>query len=191
MNYKRFYLLLCSLLALLTACHEKELKPADIRLIDPVRHYYPVLQGEMMSVTFEMENRSDHPLFIQEVQTTCGCLVSRDDLPIIVLPHKHGFVHLQFNTIKNSDHFVYCYGNFKDADFVELEFDTNVVPQGDAYRDYEDLWREQAGIKSYGKDFVDGKGHQHGYYTDEGNDPRTRQQQQIQKEVDNLTISAP
>lgn len=171
--------LLFVLLVLLTACYEKELEPADIHIIDPVRHYYPVMQGEIMGVTFEMENLSDNPLFIKEVQTTCGCVVSRDDLPIIVLPHKHGFVHLKFNTIKNSgyaDHFVYCYGNFKDTTVVELEFDTNVVPRGNTSRDYEELWREQAGITGTGiRDAVDGKTGQRGYYTDQSGDPRRRQ----------------
>ena len=105
-----------------------------------------------MKVSFEIENTSDNPLFIQEIQTTCGCIVPRNDLPIIILPHKAGMVHLAFDTIKNTgyvDHFVYCYGNFEGSRYVLLEFDTNVVPRADYIRDYEQLSNERnAGIFS-------------------------------------------
>ena len=100
-------------LCCLHAC-DKKLKPASVILVDPVRHYYPVIQGEMMDVSYEFENTSDNPLFIQEVQTTCGCLVPKSELPIVVLPHKVGSIKLTFNTIKNTgyvNHFIYCYGN--------------------------------------------------------------------------------
>ena len=125
---------------------DKELKPASVIVVDPVRHYYPVIQGEMMNLSYEIENTSDNPLFIQEMQTTCGCIISRDDLPVVILPHKVGYIHLTFNTIKNTgyvDHFIYCYGNFQDSTCVELEFDTNVVPRADYVHDYEQLWQEQ------------------------------------------------
>lgn len=132
----------------LVSC-EKELKPATVVIKDPVRHYYPVLQGEMLEVSYEIENTSDNPLFIREVQTTCGCVVPKTDLPIIVLPKKSGFVQVAFNTIKNIGyvcHYIYCYGNFKDTTCVELQFDTNVVPSADYIRDYEQLWHESARI---------------------------------------------
>ena len=135
------------LLALMALCGcEKKLLPAEVIVTDPARHYYPVVQGEIMSVSYEMENISENPLFIQEVQTTCGCLVSRDELPIVILPHKKHTIHLDFNTIKNNgyvEHFIYCYGNFKDSDMIELQFDTNVVPDANYFHDYEQLWKEQ------------------------------------------------
>ena len=142
----KFGALLLLALLVLSSC-SKELLPAEVIIIDPARHYYPVVQGELMGVNYEIENISDNPLFIQEIQTTCGCIIPRDDLPIVILPHKKGFVHLDFNTIKNNgyaEHFVYCYGNFKDSNMVELQFDTNVVPQADYFRDYEQLWKEQS-----------------------------------------------
>ena len=169
------------LLALLTLCGcNKELLPAEVIIIDPARHYYPVVQGEMMGVNYEIENISDNPLFIQEVQTTCGCLIARDDLPIVVLPHKKGFVHLDFNTIKNSgyaEHFIYLYGNFKDGNMVELQFDTNVVPQADYSRDYEQLWKEQSKdvVKQRTRD--DGTYDVKGYYI--GNEGEEAPQEEV------------
>ena len=181
-------LLLCLIACCFTAC-EKELKPVSVILVDPIRHYYPVIQGEMMNLSYEIENTSDHPLFIQEVQTSCGCVVPREELPIVVLPHKVGFINLTFNTIKNTGyvkHYVYCYGNFQDSTCVELEFDTNVVPRADYVRDYEELWHEQHDeIKSL-RDFVDGMPGQKGYYTESGVDPRTKRKEAIQQKIDEV-----
>lgn len=166
---------------------EKELKPASVIVVDPVRHYYPVIQGEMMDVSYEFENISDNPLFIQEVQTTCGCLVPRSELPIVVLPHKVGFINLTFNTIKNTgyvNHFIYCYGNFADSTCIEMSFDTNVVPRADYVRDYEQLWHEQVDEEKTMRDFVDGMPGQKGYYTENEESPRTKRKEAVQEEVD-------
>lgn len=173
-------------LSCLLAC-DKELKPASVILVDPVRHYYPVLQGEMMNISYEIENTSDNPLFIQELQTTCGCIISKDELPVVILPHKVGYINLVFNTIKNTgyvDHFIYCYGNFQDSTCVELEFDTNVVPRADYVHDYEQLWQEQTKDAETIHDFVDGLPGQKGYYTNPEISPRTRRKEAIQEEVD-------
>ena len=159
--------LIVTLLFLLSC--EKELKPASYVIVDPARHYYPVIQGQMLGVTFEIENTSDNPLFIQEVQTSCGCVVPRDELPIVVLPHKSGNVHTEFNTIKNTGyvcHNIYCYGNFKDTSCVEMVFDTNVVPNSDYSRDYEQLYYEQNKANRSLRDFVNDDEEHKGYYTD-------------------------
>ena len=163
----KFGALLLLALLVLSSC-SKELLPAEVIIIDPARHYYPVVQGELMGVNYEIENISDNPLFIQEIQTTCGCIIPRDDLPIVILPHKKGFVHLDFNTIKNNgyaEHFVYCYGNFKDSNMVELQFDTNVVPQADYFRDYEQLWKDQKKDVEVKRRRDDGTYDVKGYYT--------------------------
>ena len=180
-----------SFLILLTAC-DKELKPAEVIIVDPVRHYYPVIQGEMLGVTYEIENISDNPLFIQEVQTSCGCLIPRDEMPITILPHKRGFVHIDYNTKKNTgyvEHYIYCYGNFKDTTIVELEFDTNVVPQADFIRDYEQLWQEQTKKTGSMRDIVDGTSSQKGYYTGELNPtPREQRREAVQDAIDDVAF---
>lgn len=160
-----------SLSALNIVSCNKELKPASVIIVDPVRHYYPVIQGDLMEVVYMIENTSPNPLFIQEIQTTCGCVVPRSELPIIVLPYKVGNVALSYNTIKNTGyvkHTVYCYGNFKDSTYIELNFDTNVVPQADYIRDYEQLWHEQ-NVRSklkQTKEYIDALSEMKGYYTD-------------------------
>jgi hypothetical protein len=184
---QKFVLIFVSVCFLLSC--EKNLKPASIILVDPVRHYYPVIQGEMMNISYEFENTSDNPLFIQEIQTTCGCLIPRSELPIVVLPHKVGFINLTFNTIKNTgyvNHFIYCYGNFQDSTCVEMSFDTNVVPRADYIRDYEQLWHEQNDDSKNMRDFVDGMPGQKGYYTEDEISPRTKRKDAIQEDVDRI-----
>ena len=179
-----FIVLVCCM----CAC-DKKLRPAGVIVVDPVRHYYPVIQGEMMNISYEFENTSDNPLFIQEVQTTCGCLVPRSELPIVVLPHKIGFINLTFNTIKNTgyvNHYIYCYGNFQDSTCIEMSFDTNVVPRADYVRDYEQLWHEQVDDEKSMRDFVDGMPGQKGYYTETEVSPRTKRKEAIQEEVDEV-----
>lgn len=130
---------------LVFASCNKRLKPASVLIADPVLHLNPVPQGEALKILFEIENTSNNPLFIQEIQTTCGCIIPKNELPIVILPHRMGTIHLAYNTIKNTgyvDHFVYCYGNFDGEDHIELEFDTNVVPRADYIRDYEQLVTE-------------------------------------------------
>lgn len=142
-----------------------------------------------MSVTYEIENTSDNPLFIQEVQTSCGCLVPRDELPIVILPHRNGFVTLDYNTIMNNgyvDHYVYCYGNFQDTTAIVMSFDTNVVPASDYFRDYEQLWNEQEKISPTIHTFVNGTSAQKGYYTDTGVNPRQERKEEVQNEIDQM-----
>ncbi|MBR2184645.1 MAG: DUF1573 domain-containing protein [Prevotella sp.] len=178
-------LLLIALPLLLFIACEKKLKPATVIIVDPVRHYYPVVQGDIMRVSYAIENVSENPLFIKEVQTTCGCLLQRDEMPIVILPHKQGHINIDFNTIKNTgyaQHFIYCYGNFKDSSVIELQFDTNIVPAGHTTPDYEELWQEQNGVRI--NEAVDGTKGEKGYYIDNRVSTRQQKQQEIQHEVD-------
>lgn len=144
-TYSFRILAMLAVTVLVFASCNKRLKPASVLIADPVLHLNPVPQGEALKILFEIENTSNNPLFIQEIQTTCGCIIPKNELPIVILPHRMGTIHLAYNTIKNTgyvDHFVYCYGNFDGEDHIELEFDTNVVPRADYIRDYEQLVTE-------------------------------------------------
>lgn len=169
------------------SCHQKELKPVDVKIKNPDRHYYPVNQGEILSVTYEIENPSDEPLVIKEIQTSCGCLIPRDALPIMILPKKTGFIKIGYESIKNSGHVenqIYLYGNFTDSAYRQLNFDTHVVPPSDYSRDYEELYHEKLNRKSALEDFVDGNASEKGYYTDHEGDGRENNRQEIQKKLD-------
>lgn len=187
-NFARYILSVFALLLLLTSC-EKKLVPVDVEIKDPIRHYSPVIQGENLGVTYEIENKSDEPLFIQEVQTSCGCIIPRNDLPIVILPHKTGFLRLTYNSIKNTgfvEHYVWMYGNFADSIYREMRFDTNVVPNADYTRDYEQLWHEKETRTGSMRDLVDGESTEKGYRTEDWEDPRTENREQIEDQVEDF-----
>lgn len=178
----------------LSSCTEKDLEEADVVITDPKnRHYYPVIQGEILPIDYEIENVSDEPLVIQEIQTSCGCLIPYDDLPIMVLPKKKNTVRLGYNSNKNTGyvrHQVYLYGNFKDSTRRVLTFDTNVVPPADYTRDYEVLYHEEAQrppIKV--EDLVDGTSANKGYYTDDHGDDRENTRKERQEKADEIINS--
>lgn len=184
----RVILFLLGVTIIATSC-EKKLKPVEVEITDPHRHYYPVIQGELLGITYDIENTSDDPLFIREIQTTCGCMFNEDKLPIVILPKQTGKVHFTYNSTKNTgyvEHFAWLYGNFADSLYRELQFDTNVVPPRDYTRDYEELYHNVQTRSADMKDLVDGKSVDKGYYTDEGIDPRTQRNQETQKTIDDL-----
>ena len=183
------YFLPFALISLFVLSCERELKPVDVEITDPKRHYYPVIQGELLGITYEIENMSKDPLFIQEIQTTCGCMVPQDKLPIVIPPKQKGKVHLTYNSTKNTgyvEHFAWFYGNFADSTWREVRFDTNVVPPVDYTPDYEELFHKVETRSPDIKDLVDGKSTEKGYYTDEGIDPRDRNRKETQKKADSF-----
>ena len=180
---------MCAFL-ILVAC-ERKLEPVDVEITDVKRHYYPVIQGELLGITYDIENVSDHPLFIREIQTTCGCMFSEDKLPIVILPKQTGKVHFTYNSTKNTgyvEHFAWLYGNFADSTYRELQFDTNVVPPRDYTRDYEELYHNVQTRSPDMKDLVDGKSTDKGYYTDEGIDPREVNRIETQQNFDRFAF---
>ena len=161
----------------------------EVDITDPKRHYYPVIQGELLGITYDIENLSDHPLFIKEIQTACGCMIAQDKLPIVILPKQTGKVHFSYNSTKNTgyvEHYAWLYGNFTDSLWRELRFDTNVVPPVDYTPDYEELYHRVETRSADMRDLVDGKSTDKGYYTDDGNDPRYQNLIEKQDEVSNL-----
>lgn len=175
------------------SCKDKNLKHAEVAIEDVNRHYYPVIQGEILPINYEIENVSDIPLVIQEIQTSCGCLIPFDDLPIMVLPNKTNTIRLGYNSIKNTgfvEHQIYLYGNFADSTYRLLKFDTNVVPPADYTRDYEVLFHEQAEKGTLKvEDLVDGTSVTKGYYTDEEGDRRENTRQERQEKADKIINS--
>lgn len=183
---KKFVLISCLALLVFAGC-EKKLEPVSVEITDPDRHYYPVIQGELLGITYDIENTSNKPLFIQEIQTTCGCMFAEDKLPIVIPPHHTGKVHFTYNSTKNTgyvEHYAWLYGNFTDSIYRELKFDTNVVPPRDYTRDYEELYHQVLTKSPDLKDLVDGKTTDKGYYTDNGGDPREQNREETQKSVD-------
>ena len=186
---KRAYIFSAIVTALMLGACEKKLELVDVDIEDPIRHYYPIIQGELLGVTYEIENLSDHPLFIQEIQTTCGCFFVSDQLPIVIPANQKKKIHLNYNSLKNVgyvDHYAWLYGNFTDSLWREVRFDTNVVPPRDYTRDYEQLWHDYEAKTPEMKDLVDGNSTDKGYYTHEYVDPRFENLEETESFIDKI-----
>lgn len=151
----------------LASCSLQE-KTTTIEIVDAARHYYPVLRGETLDVVYKIKNTGKNPLFISDIQTSCGCMLV-DESSYKVLPaNKEGFVRVQYNSNKNIGyvkHYITIYGNL-ETQKQEAIFDVNVVPNALYTRDYEELYKENKKKNEYEKILVDGNQNNLGYYVD-------------------------
>jgi len=145
-------------------------KKTTVQVTDPERHYYPLLRGQELDIQYKIENTGENPLFITDIQTSCGCLVV-DKSSLKVLPAGgKGFIALKYNSSKNIGqvkHYITLYANLENTDKYEITFDVNVVPNALYTRDYEELYNEHKEKYWSETSMVDGKENQLGYYTDE------------------------
>ena len=118
-----FTFLLASLL--LVSCRDaSELyPPTTIKIIDPVRHYYPVVQGELFEINISVKNTGEH--FLRAGET--------------------GYIKIINDSKKNIGyvkHFIKIYGNFPNGE-TEVVFDYNVVPDALYTPDYEEIYSKE------------------------------------------------
>lgn len=119
------------------------LEPVQVRVEDPVRHYYPMIAGEKLNISYEIRNEGDSPLVISEVHPSCGCISSVPSR-LVVPPGKKSSLGFVYDSSKNLGYVhnvIRLYGNFSSGPVLELEFDVNVVPPADYVPDYEELSR--------------------------------------------------
>jgi hypothetical protein len=170
---KHFILLILSgvfLLATTAGCkHEAEDSDelTTFEMEDPYRKYFPVLQGQPLAMTFKIKNTGEYPLYIYDVLPSCGCTTVKH--PRAIAPDTEGFIELQFNSNKNIGHVgVYStlIANTKEKHHTFF-FETNVVPDADYIKDYEQIYYEEMrDEKGFMQDFVDGNANQKGYIVD-------------------------
>ena len=160
-----FLVTMIVLLASTTGC-KKTIHSTTVFVEDSIRHYFPIRQGEELSILYNIENTGDQPLIIQDIHTTCGCIVIDQDAKRLVPPHGNSYLHLKYNSRKNVGevkHTVRIYGNIAPIGVKALHFIVNVVPNPDYTRDYEELYRQSIEGGVIG-DIIDGKSRDKGYY---------------------------
>ena len=164
---KRFLLLLIALVALVGCSRKVQYTTVEIK--DPVRHYYPILQGQELSVMIRLQNKGKVPLVIKDIQPSCGCIILESDHEMVVPPERSMMVTLRYDSRKNVgkvEHSVRFWGNISPEGWTEMRFDVNVVPDASYHHDYEELFDKSESANKL-KDFVEGMGeHGMGYYTD-------------------------
>lgn len=166
---KRFILILIVLCALLTACRQK-MEYTTVELTDPVRHYYPILRGQELIIIGKLTNTGDKPLLVQDVQPSCGCMVTDFKGRVLVPPGQFMFVTIRYDSKKNVgkvEHSVRFWGNIYPDGMAQMRFDVNVVPDASYHHDYEELYENSLTGQEM-RDLVSGIGAETGlgYYVD-------------------------
>ena len=166
---KIFLLLLLTLL--ITSCFRKpdidNVRRTKMEIIDPERHYYPILRGSELSSVYKVFNRGNEPLIIYDVQASCGCIdidfpsgsIGKDDF---------GFITLDYDSAKNIGYvefYVTIRANTEKDIFTTVKFDLTVVTSPHYTQDYEEIYLERRKAKLMGE--IDGDLTQQGYYIDD------------------------
>ena len=169
--------LILSLSTIFIGCKEK-IGYTTVYVPDSIRHYYPILAGQNLNLSCEIENTGDNPLVIREIQPDCGCIAptlkSR-----LVLPGKTVVLKFTYESAKNIgyvQHIIRIHCNAGENGIVKLIFDTNVVPHADYTRDYEELYQETVEKNQMIRGLVDGTENEKGYYVDENDETDSRTQ---------------
>ena len=160
-------LLIISFIAALigtTGCR-RQISNTTVYVEDSIRHYFPIRQGEQLNILYKIENTGESPLMIQDIHTSCGCIILDQDAKRLVPPDGISYLHMTYNSQKNVGevvHHVRIYGNIEPYGVKELSFIVNVVPDPDYTRDYEQWYREsRQGLIG---DIVDGESRDKGYF---------------------------
>lgn len=143
-NMKYINLIILSSILSICGC-STELKPTSVRINDTIRHYYPIMTGEVLRLSYEIENTGKEPLVISEIQTTCGCITTENERKVIPDGQK-AIINFEYDSSKNIgyvEHEIMLYGNFENSSVYKLYFDVNVVPGADYTEDYEVLYKER------------------------------------------------
>lgn len=170
-----FYILV--LFLLFSSCNFRKpnldrVKRTKMEVIDPERHYYPILRGDELTAAFQLYNRGDEPLIIYDVQASCGCIeisfpetsIGKDDF---------GYIVLDYDSAKNIGYvefFITILANTEGDVYTTIKFDLNVVTSAHYTQDYEEIYLQRRKENLGGE--VDGDLTQQGYYTDD-QDTRT------------------
>lgn len=170
-NCKVFIFLGISLciLAILAGCSsEKKDSITTVKIEDPERKYFPILQGQRQNINVKVYNTGKNPLRISAVYPSCGCTVAK--FPTSLIPvNSYGTIEMEYNSNKNLGYvgiYTTIKTNTKEGSQTFF-FEINVVPDPHYTKDYEELYNaDKETNKSLVKELVDGATNQQGYIVD-------------------------
>lgn len=177
MNFSHNTHTLIAILAIaltLCACH-KRVGPTQLQIVDPNRHYYPVVQGEELRMSYLIINRGRHPFVIQDVQPADMNINLAREAPHVLPPHDSLFLAFVYRTERNvgfSEQKIRIFGNVSHVnDTIEtpdgvatIKFDVHIVRPTLGQVDYEEIYYAR---RPKVEEWVDGTRGEQGYYTDE------------------------
>ena len=158
------------LAVLLVGCTQK-VSYTEVLISDPVRHYYPILQGQHLRIVARLTNVGNVPLVIRDIQPSCGCIIVGVRREVIVPPGRFMYLTLDYDSKKNVgkvEHAVRIWGNIAPKGMAEMRFDINVVPDANYQHDYEELYEHDKPTDKSLRDIVQGMGRETGlgYYVE-------------------------
>jgi len=168
MNRKKIFLPILLLLVVMAGCNIKD-KKTTLEIVDNGRHYFPILQGQVLDVVFSIKNIGENPFVLDDIITSCGCLTLQKSSINSIPAGSEGHLLLKYDSNKNIGyvrHHIALYGNFETTDKMEIVFDVHVVPYSLYTPDYEELYQKEKERAGRVKNMVDGDEHQKGYYMD-------------------------
>lgn len=154
----------------LTSCEKilhKQLKPTVVVIKDSVRHYYPIVKSDELSIACLITNEGPEPLAITDIQPSNFSIVLNSPMPGIIPPGQSAMLNFIFHSEKNvglAEHKIRIFGNIKPAGVATLTFDTHIVRPTADKSDYEETFLEEK--RSWMEEFVDGDLGQKGYWVD-------------------------
>src|SRR5574344_182786 len=165
---KKYVLIIFVCLLSVVSC-TKKVNPTTVEVLNPLRHYFPLVLGEQLKFSYELTNTGKEPFVISDIQPSCGCIVEGDNNERIILPGKSLLLHFVFDSGKNRGYVrqaIRIYGNGKPKGMIALVFDVNIVSPTDRDMDYEELFQEKKDQESGMSldEEVNGKHNEKGYW---------------------------
>lgn len=143
---KKLYIILIIIIAIVVALMlfwTKTLEPTTIEIEDCKRHYFPVVQGDAVSITCKITNTGDEPLSITDIQPSNPAIKMDTQMPGIIPCEKSEILHFTFISDRNvgyARHVIRFFGNIKPDGIDSLVFDLHIVRPSIDGSDYEELY---------------------------------------------------
>ena len=68
-------LLLIMLAGLMLSACQQTVQPTSITIKDSIRHYYPLIRGDELRMSYDITNIGEEPLVITDIQPSCSAIV--------------------------------------------------------------------------------------------------------------------
>lgn len=155
---------------MMTSCDKllhKELKPTPVSIKDSIRHYYPVVLGDELSITCQLTNNGEEPLALTDIQPSNFSIALTSPMPSIIPPGATEHISFVFHTEKNvgyAEHTIRFFGNIVPDGVATLTFDTHIVRPTVDNSDYEEVYFKTK--RDLLDELVDGQLGQKGYWVD-------------------------
>jgi hypothetical protein len=166
--------LILSIAFLVSSCSinvdKAKLAKTQLRVIDSVRHYYPIRHKKVLNIPYHIVNSGEKPLAIFNVESSGPCIVIKDFPKGPIQKGKDGVINVEFKSdglFGQNQHYITFEANTPPFNKHTLVFDVLVVPDEFGYGDGFD-YRYESGQNSQTsiEEAVNGDETQQGYFTD-------------------------